>query len=151
MIREATINDYEAIEDMGKKFYAEADYEKVYGIKPDPKSLMRFVVSFISDKNKVILIDENKGMLMGAMIPWFLNDSKFIAQEMAWWVHPGQRGRKTGIMLFKAFEDWAKEKGAEVMIMGAISFLNGQKVGKFYERQEMQEIETLYSRKLKCQ
>lgn len=150
MIKEATINDFRKIDKMARAFYAEATYPEIYGAEVDEDSLIQFVVSMITDENKVIFIDEDHGMISGVVIPWFFNNNKLFAQEMAWWVEPEKRNTMLGGRLFKTFEKWAVSKGADFMAMGTLNPTSNGKVARFYEKQGMINTETMYGKQL-CQ
>lgn len=146
MIRRATINDVTEVMGMAKNFYIEAGYKEKYGLPMDTDSVIEFVVSFISDQDKVCLLSEGKGFIAGALIPWFFNKKKTVAQEMAWWVLPEKRQGMVAGKLFKAFETWSKNNSADMLMMGSIPSLDGGRINRFYERKNMMPAESLYGR-----
>lgn len=149
MIREANIKDFNKIESMARAFYNESKYGEIYNVDIDEDSLISFTISFIHDSDKVILFDEDgKGMIWGILVPWFFNTKHMLAQEMAWYVKPEHRNGFTAMRLLKAFEQWAKDKGAKIFVMGSLSELNGDRVGKFYEKNGMKPVESMYGKEL---
>lgn len=55
--------------------------------------------------------DEPVGFLVCKMCPYFFNNDRLAQQEL-WYVRPGFRGTRVAFDLIRAFEDWAKLRGA---------------------------------------
>lgn len=146
MIREATIKDYAFVEKMATQFIETADHESRIGISPDKDTVMKLIVGMISDKDKVFLIEEGKGMIGGGLLPWAYNNDSMVAHELCWWVDPEIRGGTTGVRLFKAFEQWAKDKGVKALMMASIPWLKGEKVNTMYKKSGLVLLETSYGR-----
>jgi GNAT superfamily N-acetyltransferase len=90
--------------------------------------------------------DELNGAIGGVVSPDACGGD-LMATELFWFVFPGKRG-STGIRLLRAFEDWAKENGAERIRMSArserpINLL--ERVG--YRREEVLMIKEIGVRK----
>lgn len=148
MIKKATIKDYNAIEPMARAFYEESKYGSMYGIDVDDDSIISFLVMFLSDEDKVILFEEGKGMIMGIVDQWFLNKKHTVVREVAWYVHPEKRDGFTASKLLKSFERWAIDKGAKAYFMSSIKHLDGERIGKFYEKKGIDLIEYTYGKAL---
>ncbi len=54
---------------------------------------------------------EPVGFLVCKMVPYFFNRDRLAQQEL-WYVRPGYRGTRVAFDLIRAFEDWAKLRGA---------------------------------------
>jgi Acetyltransferase (GNAT) family len=61
-----------------------------------------------------------------------VNDDQLVASEMFWYVLQGHR--VGGIKLVKAFETWAKEKGAKRVSMVHLCGDNAATLGKYYQK-----------------
>lgn len=86
-------------------------------------------------KEFVILLacDERPfGMIIG-----FANSLPFsldlVATELAWWVDEDKRRTKDSLLLFKAYEDWAKRIGAKITQMAMLDDVTNLR--KFYLKQ----------------
>lgn len=73
-------------------------------------------------------------------------DDDTIAQEFFWYVLKESRG--AGILLYRAFEGWARERGCTRLRMGYLVDSMPEKVGHFYERLGLQSEEVVYSKDL---
>lgn len=147
-IKRATINDFFSIEKMSRAFYEESGLGKLYGVDIDEDSMIQFLVSFLSEDNKVVFFCEDKGLIMGVLLPWFFNTNVLMAQEMAWYVSPDARKSTLAGRLYKAFEKWAADNQAKIFVMGSLPGLNGKRVDNFYVRKGMANTENVYGKKL---
>ena len=150
MIRQASIDDFNTIEKLARAFFDESGYKERLDMEIDEKSMIDFIVMMISDDDKVVLFDGDKGMITGVLVPFFFNNSKIIAQEMCWYVAKEFRDTMTCARLIKAFEQWAESKDADVLMMASISHLNGDRINKFYEKNNMNSMEQFYGKVLQC-
>lgn len=82
---------------------------------------------------------------LGAMIFPDLYDGRLVAQEMFWYVDRDSRGR--GHLLLRAFEEWARVRGAERMLIAHMHALMPERLGTLYQRMGFQKLETNY---VKC-
>jgi GNAT superfamily N-acetyltransferase len=58
--------------------------------------------------------------------------------------------RGGGVLLYRAFEAWAKTKKATELRMGYLVDLMPEKVAHFYERVGFERVEVGYSKRLLC-
>ena len=86
----------------------------------------------------------NRGEVIGcfpiAAVPNLLT-GEIIAEELTWFVDPSRRGMRAGPRLLTAATDWAMARGLKMLKMGAPA---GSDVGRFYEHQGFQAVETAY-------
>lgn len=149
MIREATNKDINKIAILGKDFVdlAWADVAKY-----DVMDTIDWLEVFIGLDHTAIYVAEIDGgivgMIAGLMFPLYFNSSHSNAQEMFWWVTPEHRKSSVGIKLLKAFERWAKLKGAKTIQMGTLAKLNPEKLASVYKKLGYKESETYWTRVL---
>lgn len=127
MLRLATSHDYELVLGMCLKFsktIALADHV-------DPLVLSSLIAQFLKgDPDKVVFLYEDKGMLAAFIQPFILGKT-LAATELAWWVEPEYRMSSIGLTLVKTYEEWAQQKGCEIISMACYANNN---LGPFYER-----------------
>ena len=129
MIRRADERDREAVRRMAENFCALAL------LPVSSSSFDRAFNTLTTSPSAIIFVDDSgRSMLCGALVPWLLDDSCLIAQEIAWWVDPGARGGSLGVKLLNAFEDWAIACGAKFVSLSCIQHMDGDKVSRLYER-----------------
>ena len=136
MIREANTTDSNACVAMGLEFLEMAGFE------PVEEKVEDTINSLIDSQSLLVSGDPAIGMIGGIIYPHYFNN-EIIAQELFWWVSPLHRG--SGIKLLDAFEDWAKERGADKVMM--IS-LEKNDVSGIYEKRGYHALEHTYERQL---
>lgn len=107
MIRQATKYDKTWIVEIMKKFRQESPIAKIYDQDNEPY-WNKLLDEIIAGKG-AIFIDENKGLLLSAILPSIWNNEIFAAHEIAWYVLPQYRGGSTGYRLLKSYIDWAND------------------------------------------
>jgi GNAT superfamily N-acetyltransferase len=70
------------------------------------------------------------------------NDGALVATECFWFVHPQFRGR--GLELLEAFESWARDRGAQRIIMVLLHNLMPEQLSALYRRRGYTAVETHY-------
>ncbi len=116
-------------------------------------NLDRFVTfwkNMIESGNGIIIaaFEDNEviGAIGGMIYPEPYADTLSV-QEFFWFVRPGHRG-SAGVRLYKAFEQWAREKGAAVIRMVHLLDSMPEKLERFYGVMGFTAVETLYSKDL---
>jgi hypothetical protein len=111
LVRQATQDDVARFVELGLRFYAEEG-----GRDANPRQLARFAFSHLGDGNRIFLVagEPVKGFLCGVLAPHYFT-AEPTAFKSAWYVLPGVRG--LGAHLLRAFEAWAKAKGARRIIV----------------------------------
>lgn len=138
-IREATIEDAEAIIKMGLSFAAESPYLNLI----DFYQIGKLVGSFILDDDKLALVCEDKGMLLALTMP-FIWGTKRTATEMVWWVEPAFRRDGVGVSLINAFHNWAIEKGCSAITLTSLD----NSVDKLYDKLGYRLCELTYIKEI---
>ncbi len=148
MIRPATVDDIAEIARLGEIFHAQAGWSDVFGysVEDCAKSLAHFIynpafICLVADKDGVV------GMAAGAISPVYFNHSHTSGEEMFWWVSD-TAPHMTGIRLLEALETEAKARGCQSWQMKSIARLNGDRMGKLYERRGYRASEHSYIKRL---
>ena len=140
MIREAVIADIPHLTVMGLHFVR--SYSSSGLIEENPDAIFDMMLRLVESDQAVVLVAEAKkpiGML-GAHLLHHPMSNEFIATELFWWVEPMHRGN--GIKLMRAFEAWAKKKGARKLHMSAPN----EKTGRIYTAAGFRKLEESYQK-----
>jgi GNAT superfamily N-acetyltransferase len=140
IVRPASLDDTLKIVELGERFYRDEGEHAA-----SPAELTKFIVSHICDPERVCLVagESVAAVLCGVMIPhYFTGDPT--AFKTAWYARPGARG--LGAHLLRAFEGWAKEKGARRIIVSGRS----ERTLRLLSLRNYSPLETVYSKDLQC-
>jgi len=141
-VRLATLEDEPAMVRMGVRFLAEGPYPNV---APNPAQVSAVVGTVIRQGFAAIAeTDAIVGMLLGWSTPNPITGLVTVA-EVAWWMEPEHRGSRAAVVLFQAFETWARTRDAGAIHMIAPA---GSTVGHFYERQGYRPLETIWEKRV---
>jgi GNAT superfamily N-acetyltransferase len=146
IVREATIDDVPAIVATGQRFIRGSVYRDLIG--ENPEQLGAFATWLLEQPDGAIWVLEHDGTvrgLLGATAFVHPMDGTLTASEMCWWVDPDVRGH--GLKLLRAFEAWARTRGAHKTLVVAPT----PDVERLYERLHYAKVETSYERILACQ
>lgn len=138
----ATLEDLPEIADMSMEFMASTGYTEF----SDRDTIEKLIYNLITGEQneKIILFKSGVGFLAGCAT-LFPFGQHLLATEIAWWVNPNSRGKKTGAEFLEAFEYWAKEKAGCTMINMACL---DDKLMKFYETKGYKLYERAYMKVL---
>jgi hypothetical protein len=135
--RPAELRDIPALVEMGRKFHAVSGYDDV---PYDENTMVDLFIAMVRGGGMFVVGDKPVGMIGGLVFPVFFNRDKLMAQELFWWSEsPG-----AGKALLDAFEGWAKDMGAERVVMMALDALEGAKVGEILKRRGYKPAESNY-------
>ena len=143
--RLATVDDVPGIVAAGQRFIRGSVYQRLIG--ENPAQLGSFATWLIEHPDGAAWVLEHEGVvrgMLGATAFTHPMDGTMTAAEMCWWVDPEVRGH--GLTLLRAFEAWARERGARKTIMVAPT----PEVERLYERLHYAKVETSYERMLTC-
>lgn len=150
-IREATLDDVDAIVEMSILFMSSTAYGAIIGTA-DPRALARTIATVM--EHGVILLAElersdSDGRDVIGMLAVYIAIHPFTGaaygDELAWWVNPEHRHGRAGYYLLRTAEEWARQNKLSVLKMVAPA---GSRVGDFYTRLEYTFIESVYQLKL---
>lgn len=145
MIRALTAGELGRVEDAAREFYASS---RVLG----EFSLERFREiwgELLKTPAAVIFADVRSDGLagvIGGLAHREIYSDRMIAEEFFWFVREAQRG--SGIALYRAFERWARERGAAEIHMAHLFDSMPDKVAKFYLRAGFEPVEMRYKKSL---
>ncbi len=126
-IRQATVKDLESIQRLNLKLF---EFEKLFG---DSYSLewsfseigTNYFKRVINKNNGICFVAEEEseivGYLAGVSYSNSAREGKLVAELDNMYVEEGFRGIQLGSQLVKEFEKWAKDIGAKILRVGAIS------------------------------
>ena len=87
-------------------------------------------------------------MVAGVLSPVYFNHAHKSGEELFWWVDPERASQGIGIRLLIALEDEAKTRGAQSFQMKSIARLNGDRMGRLYERRGYRASEHTFIKRL---
>lgn len=149
-VRLAKKEDLPVLLRMAKNFFQASPYR---GMKFDREKTKKMFEGVIEGSlhDAVVLVsihlEKVTGMIIGmANQPAF--SSNKIATELAWWVEPDARGSRGSLLLYAAYEDWAKRIGCShvhgAYLPGVSPDLDG-----FYKKRGYFQVESSYIKTLK--
>jgi GNAT superfamily N-acetyltransferase len=146
LVRPAVLADIPQLLRFGKHFVGAAPY----GGKADEASicsqLRRCIdegLAFVADKDGQLI-----GGIVGISSALWYDQSTRVAAELAWWVEPAHREGLTAFKLLNAFENKAKELGHSKCVMMLITLMQGESIGRIYERRGFRLTEQAYIKDL---
>ncbi len=141
MVRHATLDDVQRFVELGLRFYSEEGARTAC-----PDALARFAASHVIDPKRVYLAAgvPIAACLCGMIARHYLTGEP-TAFKTAWYAIPGARGY--GAYLLRAFEAWAKDKGARRIIVAG----RQPRTLALLERLHYQPLETVFSKDLPWQ
>lgn len=129
MIRDATEGDIAQVVSLGHDAFDRGGYDSFVSF--DPLSAARSARAFMESQNVAfVVIDHNRlvGMAAALIAPLYFNHAERLAQEIFWWIEP-EHVRETSDLI-SALEKSAREKGATVMMIPALT----ASAGRLYRR-----------------
>lgn len=147
-VREATLADVEAIVQLGKHLQQSSAYADKGFSEAKAKSVVAMMVDSESD-NAFVAEDDQQiiGFFLGGLTyEWFSDD--LLGFDYSVYVTPAKRNGRTAIKLFKAFEAWAKAKGAIRMQAGITTNINIEGNRRFYHFLGYEDGGVLFEKRL---
>jgi len=147
-IRAATIDDIPAIAKIGREFHARADWSDVfdYSEADCAASLAALMESgvFIC---LVAECGEIVGIASGVVSPVYFNHAHKSGEELFWYVSL-DAPPMTGMRLLTALEEAAAAAGCGSWQMKSLARLNGDRMGRVYERRGYRASEHMFIKRL---
>jgi GNAT superfamily N-acetyltransferase len=142
-IRQATPDDLDVLIGLGETFFAYSPYSAE--VNYDPESVRSTLISVMGNPGAIALVAEHDGKIVGGMVGvmtvlWF-NRNVAIATELAWWMDPDHRAGRVGLVLFRRFEAWAKEMGAQLLVMSDFGSEKNPRVSRLFEQLDLRCVE----------
>ncbi|UYZ82825.1 GNAT family N-acetyltransferase [Entomomonas sp. E2T0] len=147
-VREATLADVETIVELGKQLQQSSAYAAKSFSEAKANSVVAMMVDSESDNALVAEEDEQIiGFFLGGLTyEWFSDD--LLGFDYSVYVVPEKRNGRAAIKLFKAFEAWAKAKGAVGMQAGITTNINIEGNRRFYHFLGYQDGGVLFEKRL---
>lgn len=134
MIREATVADIPRIVETAKRFHDAAD--QPYPL--DELHTLSLAHTLVTEPHGVVLLTDT-ALLAGVLSPALLNPNVSQATELLWW----SDGRDGGAVR-RAFEEWARARGAQAVYLATTETMRGAAVGRLLARGGYVLAETTY-------
>ena len=134
-IRPMQPEDLPAVLEMARCMHQESVYRR---FDYDENKMGRLLYNYISNpKTSFSCVGTSKDTLNGVFLGsigehYFGTD--LIASDTLWYVSPQSRGSRVGLQLLRAFESWAKERGAAEIYVGVSSGLSADKTGAMLQK-----------------
>ena len=142
-LRLATKEDYPHIIRMARRFHEASPYSDLEFSEEQSRAVFEKYLG--SNKTEIVIIlaadGEPYGMIIGAASSLPFSQDK-VASELAWWVDEDKRGSKDSLMLFKAYQDWARRVGSKITQMAMLDDVTN--LNKFYLKQGFVPAERSY-------
>lgn len=126
MIRRATLGDIELFARLGHAFITEAKE------MPDATlaECVEFAASFLSSPSCAAFVSEKgEGIIAGMIAPLYYKPSYKMGVELFWRANDG-----TGLMLLRAFEEWAWGEGASDIRLSTLADFSDPLTAKLLKR-----------------
>jgi GNAT superfamily N-acetyltransferase len=144
-VRRANAFDLDAYTDLLAEFHAASPMAKV--AEYDPVKTRAFLAASLENSDILLLVGELNGEIVGVtsclLYPLYFSQST-VGQELWWWLTPKARGTGIGQRMFRAIEDWTKEKGATALFMIALEDERAAAMEKVYFRAGFTPLERTF-------
>lgn len=148
-IRQAELDDLPKLAAGAAEFYAASEFLTSFDIGRFCE-LWASLIGGDGPVTGVILIEEGEDGLingaLGGMVHRDIYGEALIAEELFWFMRPDTRGG--GVRVYRAFEAWAKARGAVSMQMVHLLDSMPAKVARFYHAVGFKAAETRYIKSL---
>lgn len=148
-VRRATVEDFPQIAVLGERFWHTTTLANFANF--DQES---FITSLgvIYDSGGLIAVAEEGDVIQGAIIaiiePWVFNLHCSVVSEIGWYVSPECRKKGCGLQLLEALHAWAKDQGANIVIMASTQGPRRAIAKKIYERRGYTHVDDIYIREV---
>jgi GNAT superfamily N-acetyltransferase len=140
-IRSMTEEDVLDVLLLAKEFSKEAPASH----KWDKNKTLSFLQTALSMTNMEVFVYEKDGEILGGLVGCITEmyvSYKKMATEFAFFVTKEARGSSVAVRLVKHFEDWAKQNGADYIILADIQEIND--LSKLYGKLGYKSLECTY-------
>jgi GNAT superfamily N-acetyltransferase len=135
IVRPATEDDLPRLMGYADQFLA---YHPITSAFPrDLEAVEAALRRMIKDENSALLVHD-RGVIGGFITLMWCSPGVLVATELFWWAEAGGRS------LMKAFEEWARERGADMVQM--LMIMGRKDVSFIYDRAGYSPVELSYVR-----
>ncbi len=144
-IRELRLSEVDSLIPLSREFYAASRFLGEFDIE---KFRQIWATLLNGDMGVILVWDDGNGPVgvIGGFVHPELYGGAILAEEMFWFT--SEKRRSVGVALYRAFEAWARSRGAESIQMVHLMDSMPEKVASFYVRLGFEPIETRYSKRL---
>lgn len=133
--------DLEYIIEAAQRFYKEAGFEF-------PDNVREYYEKLAESPYIFTVVEPDKGFIVGMIAPSFLEPTKMMCSELAWYVEPEYRGTITAIRLMKRYEQHAIDSKCDFVSMVALEKLSPDAVGTIYKKMGYNALEHHYRKEI---
>lgn len=121
IVRDATIDDVKALEEMSQKFYEYSEFEKM-GLKYDRETIENLMIGLLHSGVLIILEEDSiiLGMIGGGDGPWMADKSQKVLMELFFYIDKKARGKSAHRLLMNGFIEKARNRGDQFVSVGTI-------------------------------
>lgn len=136
MIRKAVPEDLDTLIQMGERFFAYSRFANVVAF--DRETVRASLDALIGSDTSLVLVAVVDGQIIGGiagtLAPLWFAPGMLSATEFAWWIDEAHRGGVSAVRLLRAFEQWAKTRGAAVVSMSDLVIDGQTPAGSLFDR-----------------
>jgi N-acetylglutamate synthase-like GNAT family acetyltransferase len=132
--------------------FAKAFADSANAGKFEEKVFLSFIDNMLKSKKGQVFMLEKEGKVVGMLGVYacqvFYN-SNLRVQEIFWWVDPEYRNSKDSVKLFNKVEEWAKNIGADEVMVSSTTTMKVNELERFYTKKGFRKMDITYIRSLK--
>lgn len=146
MIRDLNHDDLPQLLELAREMHRTG----VYAAYPMDEARVAFILTRLIEVPEALSIGyEVNGELVGAFVGEIVQDLWIdvqVAVDHAFYVREADRGSRAGIMLLRAFENWAHENGADVLRPVVYAGVDNQTVSNVLQRMGYESAGTVHKK-----
>lgn len=149
-LRLARPEDIPLLVSFARKFHEASPYKL---LRFDPvktqEALYGVTTGMLKDGVVLIALEDDKpiGFLAGVASEPLFSRSR-VATELAWWIEKDKRGTRASLLIYSAYEDWAKRVECTA-VQGAYLPGVSPELDEFYKKRGYRQVESSYLKILK--
>lgn len=134
-VRTVSVEDIPSLVEMGAKFHAMSPHRDMGEYDADGVGRM---LAFMVSSSSAILLTNEEGLIGGVLAPVYFAPGKIMAEESFWWAGSG------GGELLAAFEEAAKSKGADFVLLSTLENERSAVIDRIVTRKGYRPVERRY-------
>lgn len=146
MIRDLNHDDLSQLLELAREMHRTG----VYAAYPMDEARVAFILTRLIEVPEALSIGyEVDGELVGAFVGEIVQDLWIdvqVAVDHAFYVRAADRGSRAGIMLLRAFENWANKNGADVLRPVVYAGVDNQTVSNVLQRMGYESAGTVHKK-----
>lgn len=151
-LRLGVLDDVPTLVKFARNFHQASPYNTMKFDRVKGEKFLRDIISGNKMDGVVIVALQNEkptGFIVGvAHEPVF--SSVKIAMELGWWIEPEARGSRASLLIYSAYEDWARRVGCHY-VQGAYLPGVSPPLDEFYKKRGYRQVESSFLKTLKFQ